>query len=441
LHTVTELFEHHHTGKILSLSVRGVLPISCTLNHKFLVIRAYCTASGKRVKLAVTAKAKVAEAHYSQQPVWIDAAEIQVGDYLVMPAMKLPLPEAQGHPWIWQSVRTNAMPLVDRLMPTQDLAWLLGLFAADGSTNSCESESIITMGLSDDCERAARVFTSLGARPRVVRFSNHVRVCVKSRTLTHSFREWFGPVSWQKRLPAFLYSGAWDLKAVLDGLMHGDGHENPQIGFAKYDTTSPLLAVQVTQLVQTLGRFPSLYRPLRHSGYDNAHQIYQVIWFEGNKHRNVRLGEHYGVEVTDVSPLFYEGSVYNLEVEDSHSYLVEGVAAHNCVRDDDGAPTGQGLDEETDFTNTAIAHLEVGLEQKPLWFKMDEINDVGLLRKVYGEVMDFEWSFFRREGETDSDEKSDGRSTDDSVAANAPKQPGNGPTPVVGPEVQAALDA
>lgn len=112
-----------------------------------------------------------------------------------------------------------------------------------------------------------------------------------------------------------------------------------------------------------------------------------------------------------------------------------------CVRTDDGSPTGQGLDEETDFTNTAIAHLETALVQKPMWFKLDEINDVDLLRKVYEEVMDFEWSFFRRKRQAASNEESDGSSTDNSVAEDASKQSGDGPTEVVGPEVQAALDA
>ena len=112
-----------------------------------------------------------------------------------------------------------------------------------------------------------------------------------------------------------------------------------------------------------------------------------------------------------------------------------------CVRTEDGIPTGQGLDEDTDFTNTAIAHLEVSLEQKPIWWDLDEISDVGLLRKVYEEVMDFEWSFFRREGQSADDKKSDGRSADDSSSADETEQSGNSPTKVVGPEVQAALDA
>lgn len=113
------------------------------------------------------------------------------------------------------------------------------------------------------------------------------------------------------------------------------------------------------------------------------------------------------------------------------------------VRDDDGKPTGQGLDEDTDFLNHMIAHLEHALVQKPTWFKLEQIDDAAVLRKVYAEVIEFENSFrVRRNVETAA------TGLGESSASSSGTQPapqhadaGGVPAKVVGREVQAALDA
>lgn len=42
-------------------------------------------------------------------------------------------------------------------------------------------------------------------------------------------------------------------------------------------------------------------------------------------------GEEVYHTVSKVEPSYYEGPVYNLEVEDDHSYIADGVAVHNCT--------------------------------------------------------------------------------------------------------------
>ncbi len=110
----------------------------------------------------------------------------------------------------------------------------------------------------------------------------------------------------------------------------------------------------------------------------------------------------------------------------------------HCVRDDNGVPTGMGIDEETEFTNKMLAHLEIALVQKPVWFNVSEIWDVGLLEEVYGEVAKFEASFKstrRRAAGTGGVGQASGGG--ERPQPNA----GNSPTQVVGQEVSASLDA
>lgn len=54
---------------------------------------------------------------------------------------------------------------------------------------------------------------------------------------------------------------------------------------------------------------------------------------------------------------------------------------------------GQGVDEDTDWTNHMIAHLEIALIQAPMWFNLDEIYDLDLVLAVYAEVAKFENEF------------------------------------------------
>ncbi len=110
--------------------------------------------------------------------------------------------------------------------------------------------------------------------------------------------------------------------------------------------------------------------------------------------------------------------------------------------DDDGKPTGQGIDQETEYTNMVIATLEQMLVQKPDWWDLGILDDYGLLSCVYKEVQKFESSFRRRTG-TPVEEPtghipgSEGTGEAERKTANnsdnAPK--------VVDRKVQAALDA
>ena len=65
----------------------------------------------------------------------------------------------------------------------------------------------------------------------------------------------------------------------------------------------------------------------------------------------------------------------------------------HCVRDDNGNPTGHGVDEHTEFFNGMLAQLEVSIVTAPPWWNMETISDTDLVRKVYQEVEKFEQTF------------------------------------------------
>ena len=114
-----------------------------------------------------------------------------------------------------------------------------------------------------------------------------------------------------------------------------------------------------------------------------------------------------------------------------------------CVKDEDGKPTGQGIDEDTDFFNYMIAMLEAQLVQKPAWWKLDEIIDQGLVTAVFKEVSAFESSFRRRGdgGNTPDEGAAEGSAKDSASKSTESSINDSHPKKVVGSEVQSALDA
>ena len=110
-----------------------------------------------------------------------------------------------------------------------------------------------------------------------------------------------------------------------------------------------------------------------------------------------------------------------------------------CVRDDEGTPTGRGLDADTEFLNSMIAHLEISLDRSPIWWDLEKIADLGLVHEVYAKVAEHEASFFRAR-DREEDESGQVRAEDSSAERKGPVNTNN-PTEVVGKEVSASLDA
>lgn len=114
-----------------------------------------------------------------------------------------------------------------------------------------------------------------------------------------------------------------------------------------------------------------------------------------------------------------------------------------CVRDDDGNPTGRGVDDVTEYQAQKIAHLDVCLVQKPEWFKLegpDAIIDDEVIDKVFAEVMKFEHTF---RGIKRPAAQANGQAQgSEGAGATQPAQAdgGNRPQKVVDKQVQAALE-
>jgi len=316
-HRVTEVMERPYEGELVVVHSKSTLPIRCTPEHPILVLRPKSKAELGKWQWRYLAK----RFPTGTKAEWIPARDLRPGDRLLSPATDFTRADAPS-----------------AFAPSADTAWLIGVYVGDGSvraSNAGKPSAIqIVMSPKDDHERAERALRGMGATSvHIEDHGTYRRVNAYGTKLAGDLAAACGRSSSTKRLPDFLFDGVWDLDAALEGLLAADGHhvlgENRHV----FTSTSQVLAQQVRMLAVHQGMRPTL-RPLtRLSGYDNAKPSWKVEWKaeDGAWHSNTWMEGYYATEVTSVESESHAGSVYNLEVEGVHSYLVNGAVVHNCV--------------------------------------------------------------------------------------------------------------
>lgn len=326
-HAVLERMERPFKGELVVVHATGALPLRCTPEHPLLVLKPYRNSSGWAYKPTWKAHFDALAAHNARmEPEWIEAAQAQPGDFLLCPLPRAPEGPPAPVPFPFYTDHANAKAVGRALPPSRDVAWMLGLYASEGSAS--ENSVQFTLSPTDDVPRLVRALREVGVEAVVSPQPTYQRVHAHSRTLARSFRAWFGESSREKRLPPFVFDG-WDPAAVLAGLIEGDG--SPDRSGWVYSSTSLALAFQTRRLALLAGWEPTIREFKRRSGYPNAAPMYQVGARRSGQHHTCRWRDYYCMPIRSVEREAYDGPVHNLEVADVHTYVANGAVAHNCA--------------------------------------------------------------------------------------------------------------
>ncbi len=226
----------------------------------------------------------------------------------------------------------------DKFNLDPEFLWVLGLYLAEGSSGGRSISFALHRDEVSYQNRVVRYFESLGYHPKV-HFHPSAQsavVLVHSTTLSEWFPFWMGRGCQNKRIPEVLMRlPAERLRPLLQGLYDGDGScRDPEI-----TQTSEVLALQISEILHRLGEQP-LLRHLRSSKPAPSGRprklAYCVSWSTAaSEGRNRKWRWKFKgdsqlsrVRKQVISP--YQGKVYNLEVEGEHTYVVQGIAVHNC---------------------------------------------------------------------------------------------------------------
>ncbi len=244
-----------------------------------------------------------------------------------------------------RSTNTRLPGIPASVKATRPLMRLLGLYLAEGYTRKGKNsgfqftfgghEMALAVEVKDTIKAIFGVDTNIAVRP-----SNSIWVSAGHVTLARLLEGLCGRLAEGKRVHPALFSADNDLLIALwDGFRAGDGHKRsrrPESSETTLVTVSRQLARDLYRIGLRVNYKPTLNfsDPKVSHGVQTRLRRYDVRAYETAATSTVRRPQtdlHMLAAVESVSGVAYEGLVYNLEVEEDHSYVANFAVVHNCV--------------------------------------------------------------------------------------------------------------
>ena len=244
--------------------------------------------------------------------------------------------------------------VAESLALTTDLAWLLGIFCAEGAItrpagrpNSAHLSFCFGLHEQALIERTASLLTEIfGARPLIVRRRTTMTVEIGQTSICGLFEALCGRGAHHKQVPPPVLEAPLSvMRAFLEGYLAGDGHRTG--AHAVGLTVSERLALGLFELGLHLGVLPTFFQhtpaPTKKiEGRTVSQSKFYIVKylrkrldpsFDAGPQRPIwrETPEYFLVPLRRIERESYSGRVYNLEVEDAdHSYLAPFLAVANC---------------------------------------------------------------------------------------------------------------
>ena len=314
-----------------TVNVKGMAihNIKTTENHKFLARERYKSWNND----------KRSYDRLFHEPRWVEAKDLTKDYYLGLSInQNSELPSWDGYTNSWDTGhgdRTYHTNFISPLLENNNFWWLMGRYVADGW---CRKHGGVVIAVPDVKleEFESRVNGLFDYNIAKERTANKVHIPIKELSL---FTEQFGYYAHSKRISAEVLNLPVELlKSFIEGYFSGDGSYSETNKLYKCTTTSEELIYGIGQCIAKVYHRPySIYkdnRPdtcviegrtvnqrdtysltfkLRDGKQDKAFYEEGHIWFPFN-----------GLESDS------KETVYDIEVEDDHSFTVFNTIVHNC---------------------------------------------------------------------------------------------------------------
>ncbi|MDE1861694.1 MAG: hypothetical protein KGI33_02150 [Thaumarchaeota archaeon] len=324
---VQNIKRREHRGLMTEITYhRYSKPLICTHDHRILVLK-----------------------QDQAKPKWINADEILPGDFVLTPVptkildkTTVDMPEECFH----NPTRKNQLGSVltdGRYIQIQrrtelddDLLCLFGLYTAEGFSGKTDGKgSFISLpGHVREMpvlEKLGERLGKLGATYSIECNEGNAELRAYSAGLATWFSKWFGGNAHEKRIPEFIL----DLPAQKLKIFFGaycKGEDNLRDSRQEWVTDSRQLASQINLIALKCGFMPSLMEI--ENGKEGGQWIggYAINGDPGDKKHDVKDNEYCYQPVKDVRTYHDRATVYDLTVEDDHSFVVGQASVHNCHR-------------------------------------------------------------------------------------------------------------
>lgn len=323
---VIECMEKPYNGEMVKLVGMCFDEINCTPEHPFYV-REMKRVGHKRKRT------------YGN-PIWKSACELTKNDYLGIPInQESKFPQWDGVVFGNKKIIKNEL---SKLFYNKKFWYFMGRYVGDGCTYEKTTLIIISCNKNNDDD-----FKSLKCSIDECGFHYYVREVGSTYQFIISNKELcvfvqrYGKYAHGKRIDGETISLPKDyLKCFVDGYVDSNGSYIEKNDTFKTSSVSKELSYGIAQCVAKSYEIPyKIYYQKRKNDTCvidgrtvNQKPCWQVVWFNHkNKYQHSFYENGYiWFPVKDVSIYKDTQIVYNLEVEDDHSYTANGVSCHNC---------------------------------------------------------------------------------------------------------------
>lgn len=294
-----------YSGTMYSLKVRCVGPaIHCTPNHPFFI----------------------------KDKGWVEAKDIQLGDLMGIPKTK----SFRDHSFEVSINHNKGGKIHKRIDLTIDDYYTLGYFMGNGWASVTGNRISFAIPHSKLEEILPRIRKTIKVSKKPGVGENVSTYETKSDTWIPLFRE-FGHRAHGKKIPQWVMESTKDAKeSFLEGFFDADGHF-PYFRKVNVTTVSESIAYGVQRLLAEFDLNASVkFQKKKPTHVIEGRTVNQRdLWYlEGhiplNRSGVVHGEEYLWVPVKGIEEHQTEEIVYNLDVDEEHTYIVQNLATHNC---------------------------------------------------------------------------------------------------------------
>lgn len=325
--TYQKVISSKMTGHKNTLRIKGmgIDEIVCTPNHKFYV----------RTKYRKFINGKYCRLFYA--PIWKSAETLTKDDYLgVAINQNSIIPTWNGIDFNWSDGRKSRHKNeISKYLNNADFWWLVGRYVADGWIRS-HGGIVIACG-KHKMDNMIEHLNKLDFHYSVVEERTSYKIHFGIKEL-EAFVQPIGRGASNKTIPSYMFDMPVDLlKGFIDGYMSGDGcYTN---GLYKASSVNKKLIYGLAQLVAKVYKQPyRIYKSIRNptsiieNRTINQLPSYQLIWKTEKKKQDKAFYED-GFIWFPINKIEENKKVdvYDIEVENNHSFTANGVIVHNCT--------------------------------------------------------------------------------------------------------------
>lgn len=247
----------------------------------------------------------------------------------------------------------------------EDVAWLLGLYLAEGSVCNRHGDNQITFSIGDELNQFSeivRILNKVGFKVWTRKHNNQkgFQINTSFKLMAEFLKKEFyisAPYEcFNKKIPDFVFGWKENLvDSFIKGFSSGDAHINTESGLFTTNLSSRQAIDDLRLLLLMRGVYARYRTSTQTDSNINNRAIKGTQFWQLNitglsfrkfaQITNLKIKDNIAyysrifhtqdgwyVPISDISLEKFNGEVFNLEVRNDHSYLVDGfLSFHNCV--------------------------------------------------------------------------------------------------------------